>query len=90
MMIHRDLNEKISVKQVTKVICNRILGENINSKTREQVGKIKIIRNKMRSKREFGNEGEEGVEGMLRTGEGMEEEQLEEQMEDKGEFKGEG
>jgi hypothetical protein len=50
---------------VTKVICHRILGENASSKKREEVGKIKIIRNIMRLKREVGNEGEEGVEGIF-------------------------
>jgi hypothetical protein len=68
MMIDRDLNEKISTKWVTKTICNRILGENTDSKTREWVGKIKIIRNIMRWKREVGNEGEEeGVGGIFNT-----------------------
>jgi hypothetical protein len=49
---------------VTKVICYRISGENTSSKTRELVGKIRIIRNIMRLKREVGNEGE-GVEGIF-------------------------
>ena len=41
MMLHRDLNEKKTTKQVTKVIYKGILGENTNSKTREQVGENK-------------------------------------------------